>query len=87
MKVAKICVATIGGAFFVRSNWGALFYFTFGGYLTMHWFLLGILVFVGIWIYIAKKRQEKIIVFASMLNKARNTQANRNGYLFLRIVN
>lgn len=25
MKVAKICVATIGGAFFVRSNWGALF--------------------------------------------------------------
>ena len=35
----------------------------------MHWFLLGILVFVGIGIYIAKKRQEKIIVFASMLKK------------------
>ena len=30
MKVAKICVATIGGAFFVRSNWGALFSITFG---------------------------------------------------------
>ncbi len=28
MKVAKICVATIGGAFFVRSSWGAfLFYY------------------------------------------------------------
>ncbi len=26
MKVAKICVATIGVAFFVRFNWGALFY-------------------------------------------------------------
>ncbi len=25
VKVVKICVATIGDAFFVRSNWGALF--------------------------------------------------------------
>ena len=27
-KVAKICVATIGDAFFVRSVWGALFVFS-----------------------------------------------------------
>ena len=35
----------------------------------MHWFLLGFLIFFGIGIYIAKKRKEKIIVFASMLKK------------------
>ena len=34
MKVAKICVATIGGAFFVRFNRGALFYMLNGGYMS-----------------------------------------------------
>ena len=34
MKVAKICVATIGVAFFVRFNWGALFLYADGGYMN-----------------------------------------------------